>query len=84
MSMTWMWWWNVQDGTVVGTGSEVSGPGERGQGILMLAPVRLARFVKREREREREESERERELPARVWGHDRASGAGASRPAIAA
>ncbi len=48
MGMTWMWWWNVQDRTVVGTGSEVSGPGERGQGILMLAPVRLARFVKRE------------------------------------
>ena len=42
------------DLTVVGTGSDVSGPGERGQGILMLAPVRLARFVKRERERERE------------------------------
>ncbi len=27
MGMTWMWWWNVQDRTVVGTGSEVSGPG---------------------------------------------------------
>ena len=54
MSMTWVWWWNVQDRTVVGTGSEGRGPGERWQGILMLAPVRLARFVKRERERERE------------------------------
>ena len=41
MSMTWMWWWNVRDRTVVGTGSEVSGPGERGQGILMLAAAAL-------------------------------------------
>ncbi len=43
----------------------------------------LARFVKRQRERERER-ERGLRLPARVWSHDRASGAGAIRPAIAA
>ena len=41
MSMTRMWWWNVRDRTVVGTGSEGRGPGERGQGILMLAAAAL-------------------------------------------
>ena len=34
--------------SVVGTGSDMSGRGERRQGALMLAPVRLAQSLKRE------------------------------------
>ena len=59
MSMTWVWWWNVQDRTVVGIGSEGRGPGRAGARNPHAGTSQIGTICE-ERERERE---RERESP---------------------